>query len=238
MPFGRRTNPPQGDQVVKELYEHLVERGGRLSDFGARQNPTVGTSGQGMDISPEQEAYFALLLRYGEPAANAEISAQVNRRCAVALENYNTRWSDAGHAAAAKGRTISLLPFALVANSIWLGKHWGLLGTALSLTPHDEWNIKFLPPDDASGFALGLPPCPRGEQPQFVHAASTIIAALEPRWEAAYQAARRSGDIPSLANAAREIEGEIKSFAEKTWRFYEQQWRDYCAKQGHLATAR
>ena len=67
--------------------------------------------------------------------------------------------------------------------------------------------------------------------PEIVAAATALLEKIEPRWDAAYAAAKENSDVEALARTVGELQAEVQSFAFKTRQFIEQQWRNLCAEQ-------
>ena len=49
---------------------------------------------------------------------------------------------------------------------------------ALEATPYDFWNVRFLPADEASAELLGLPRVYRGQFPEILRTADSLIAQI------------------------------------------------------------
>jgi hypothetical protein len=64
-----------------------------------------------------------------------------------------------------------------------------------------------------------------------------LLEKIDPRWDAAYAAAKENGDVEALARTVGELQAEVQSFAFKTRRFIEQRWRKLCAEQRRTAAS-
>ena len=65
----------------------------------------------------------------------------------------------------------------------------------------------FLAPDDTWALALLIPPYPLKEPPEIVAAATALLEKIEPRWDAAYAAAKENSDVVGACKNRRGTSG-------------------------------
>lgn len=111
-------------------------------------------------------------------------------------------------------RAVRVRPFWLIQDNCWRGDLGHFLIYMLRLNPYDDWNVVYLPEDEAGSALLDLPAHPGGAIPALSEYGEKHILQLKDRLMEALAQTERTFEFGAYDDAHKETVGAVKALAE------------------------
>lgn len=112
------------------------------------------------------------------PVAPSDIGLLIDTRVAIARELHAGRLVEENRRITVTHPGAALAAQFILSEDVWNGPHSAMLMGALELTPYWEWNVRFLPADEASALRLDLPRVYHGQFDEILRVADSLIGQI------------------------------------------------------------